>query len=65
MNGFVIALLVVLAFGLGIALFIFGVNVLVWNINDIADEGANFWNVFWISLVAIVFIGGSSGAVSK
>lgn len=37
---------------LGIGLFILSVWMVVWNVNDIYNNGLNFWNAFWLMLVA-------------
>lgn len=44
----------------GAVLFFLGINMLVWNINDVITQGANFWNVLWISIVIIVFARGGA-----
>lgn len=64
MNGFLIVLGFLAAAALAVAVFVFGTWVVVWNVNDIAAVGANFWNVFWILLVGTVFFGGASKATS-
>lgn len=58
------AILLVFALVVAIALFILGVNVYVWNINDIIANGANFWNVFWLLLFGSMLFGGA-GAASR
>lgn len=65
MKLFGMVLLFILLFSLGILAFLFGVQVIAWNVNDIADKGANFWNVFWIMLVAASVFGGTSKASSS
>jgi hypothetical protein len=42
---------------LAAAIFVLGVFVLVWSINDIAVHGAKFWNVLWLVVVSVTFIG--------
>jgi hypothetical protein len=44
--------------------FVFGVHVVLWNVVDIAANGANFWNIFWLMLVAVIFLGGASKAAN-
>jgi len=47
-----IVLLVLLGIAVGAALFVLEVNMIVWNVTDIVDKGINFWNTFWLALVA-------------
>lgn len=42
----------------------FGAHIIMLNIQDIWDEGANFWNVFWILLTLSVLLGGTNKATS-
>jgi hypothetical protein len=53
MNGFVIFLLILVGIAAAIGLFVLGVWMVVWNANDIAANGANFWNVAWLGVVAL------------
>lgn len=50
-----------------ITLFLLGVAIINWNVNDIIEHGVNFWNVFWLSLVAVTWFGttGGVGGTSK
>lgn len=50
---------------LGIGALVLAAWMIVWNVNDIAAVGANFWNVFWIMLVALCLFGGTSRVISK
>lgn len=59
-----IVLLILLVIAAAIGAFILAVWVVVWNVNDIADKGANFWNIFWILLVLSGVVGGTSKAAS-
>lgn len=55
----VVVLLVALAlvaFLATLAVGVFMVFVIVWNVQDIGAVGANFWNVAWIILAAIVLL---------
>lgn len=65
MDKFLFVLLILAGLAIGVGLWILGVWIVVWNVNDIAAVGANFWNVFWIMLVASFLFGGTSRAVSK
>jgi hypothetical protein len=47
---------------LAVLAFFFGVAIINWNVNDIIQHGVNFWNVFWLSLVAVTWFGGGSAA---
>jgi hypothetical protein len=62
MNALGIILLILLIIAAAIAAFILGVWVVVWNVNDIAAHGANFWNIFWILLVLTGLVGGTTKA---
>lgn len=64
MREFGIVLLLIVLVALSIALFIGGVYVVQLNINDMITHGVNFWNTFWIMLVALVLFGGTSKAAS-
>jgi hypothetical protein len=33
--------------------------VVAWNVTDIINVGANFWNVFWLAMVATWTLGGT------
>lgn len=50
--------LFVLTIVVAIMAFLFGVAIISWNVNDIIQHGPNFWNIFWLSLVAVVWFGG-------
>jgi hypothetical protein len=54
----------VLALALAVGAFLLAVWVLVWNINDMIDNGVNFWNVFWSLLALAWTIGGTGRALS-
>lgn len=43
---------------IGLAVLCFGAAVVAWNVTDIVNVGANFWNVFWLALVGILAFGG-------
>ncbi len=60
--GIVFAFIVGIA--ISVALFVFGVWIVVWNLNDMAAVGVNFWNTFWILLVGCALFGGSAKAAS-
>jgi hypothetical protein len=62
---FLLILLFLLLLAIGVAAFLVGVQITVWNLNDIAAKGANFWNVFWLLLVGVALFGGASKAVSS
>lgn len=62
MNGFVVFLLFVLGISVVILLFLVGVQIINLNVNDIIQHGVNFWNVFWLSLVAVAWFGGGKVA---
>lgn len=51
---------VIVAILLGIAAFVFGTWVAVWNVQDMIDYGVNFWNMFWLLLVVACVSGGVS-----
>lgn len=59
---------IVLSFIVGIAVavaaFVFATWIVVWNLNDMAAVGVNFWNTFWILLVGVCLFGGSAKAAS-
>lgn len=38
--------------------------VVAWNVTDIVNVGANFWNVFWLGLVAMIVLASSSASKS-
>ena len=42
------------------AAMIWAANIVAYNINDIAANGANLGNVFWILFVAVVIVAGGS-----
>jgi len=42
--------------------FLLGVAIINWNVNDIIQHGVNFWNVFWLSLVAVTWFGTGKAA---
>lgn len=52
-----IALLFVGVIAIGVGWLILSVFMVVWNVNDIADNGLNFWNAFWLFIVAIGWFG--------
>lgn len=57
---------VIVAFLWMIVAFLFGVAIINWNVQDIIMHGVNFWNIFWLSLVAVVWFGtGNSVKVGK
>jgi len=64
MNGFTVALLVLLGIAIAVGAFILAVWIFVWNINDMLANGVNFWNVFWPLLAATLLFGGSAKAAS-
>lgn len=37
----------------------------VWNITDINENGANFWNVFWLVLASFMALGIVSGMFAR
>lgn len=41
--------------------FLLGVAIINWNVNDIIQHGVNFWNVFWLALVATTWFGTAKG----
>lgn len=41
--------------------FLVGVAIINWNVNDIIQHGPNFWNIFWLSGVALVWFGTARG----
>ena len=51
-----------LALALIFAALIWAANIVAYNINDIAANGANLGNVFWILFVAAVIVAGGSRA---
>lgn len=59
MNGFLVFVGIVI----GLAVVCFIAAVVSWNVTDIVNVGANFWNVFWLALVGLFVFG--SGAVSS
>jgi hypothetical protein len=54
--------LFILILTLVVIAFLLGVAIINWNVNDIIQHGVNFWNVFWLSLVAVTWSGGGSAA---
>ena len=42
--------------------FLLGVAIINWNVNDMLSHGVNFWNVFWLSLVAVTWFGTGKAA---
>jgi hypothetical protein len=42
-----------------------GSFVILLNVYDIAENGANFWNIFWIFLIFVGYSSGISSATSK
>ncbi|MGG7510973.1 hypothetical protein [Plantibacter sp. YIM 135249] len=64
MDGFVIFLLAVLAVVVAAAVFVLAIAMVVWNVTDIQNVGINFWNTFWLGLVAVAFFGGTAKAAS-
>ena len=64
MNGLIGVLVLILTLVVAAAAFVFGTWVVVWNVNDIAQNGATFWNVFWILFVVCSFSGGASKAAA-
>lgn len=35
--------------------------MVLWNVTDIQNVGLNFWNVFWLVLVALSVLGSATG----
>lgn len=56
--------LFLLALAIGFALLVGATLVVLWNVTDIQNVGVNFWNIFWLVLVAAVISGGASKASS-
>lgn len=49
-----------------IVAFLLGVAIINWNVQDIIQHGPNFWNIFWLSLVAVIWFGsGKTVKVTK
>jgi hypothetical protein len=42
-----------------LALLTFFAIVVSWNVTDIINVGANFWNIFWLALAALWTFGGT------
>jgi hypothetical protein len=42
-----------------------GAFVILLNVYDIAENGANFWNIFWMFLIFVGYSGGISAAASN
>jgi len=62
MNGFGVFISVMAVLVIGVTLFLIGVQIINLNVNDIIQHGVNFWNVFWLSLVAVTWFGSASRA---
>lgn len=61
-DGFIIFILWVLGLAAAAALFVLAILMVVWNVTDIQNVGLNFWNTFWLGLVAVAFFGSTSAA---
>lgn len=48
---------VIIAWVVALGLAVLAVFMLIWNITDIQNVGANFWNVTWIILAALYLLG--------
>lgn len=58
--GTLVAIIALLAWA--VVAFLLGVAIVNWNVNDIIQHGVNFWNVFWLSLVGVVWFGTGKAA---
>lgn len=56
--------MVIGAFALIVGAITLASFTILWNTQDIIDNGLNFWNVFWLTLTGVVLFG-STGAASK
>lgn len=56
--------LILLGLALGLAVLVGATFVVLWNVTDIQNVGVNFWNIFWLVVVAAAITGGASKASS-
>lgn len=54
----------ILGVAFGVAVLVLAAWMIVWNVTDIQHVGLNFWNVFWLLVVASAFFG-SGAAIRK
>jgi hypothetical protein len=48
-----VLLLIIVALGIGVG----SIAWFAFNLNDLISNGANFWNIFWVSLIGVSWVG--------